>query len=92
MPRLCIVYFQTEAEHNSELSWSRWILNSLIYTYSGEFIFHDASKHAVFHLYFCDNTMICLADSSFLILRDNEDWIFLAFFPLVNIGLWSSLV
>ena len=48
------------AELNSEFSWSRWILNSLLYTYTDEFIFHVASKHTVWHLYFCDNTMICL--------------------------------
>ena len=62
-PRMRIVYFRHEAEINSELKWSRWILNSLIYTYSDEFISHVASKHAAWHLYFCDKTMICLEDS-----------------------------
>ena len=59
-PRMRIVYFRHETELNSELSWSRWILNSLIYSYSDKFISHVASKHAVWHLYFCSNTMICL--------------------------------
>ena len=54
------IYFRHEAELYSEPSWSHWILNSLIYTYSDEFISHVANKHAVWHLYFCDNTMICL--------------------------------
>ena len=53
-----IVYFWHEAEVNSELSCSCWILNSLIYTYSDKFISHVASKQAVWHLYFCDNTVI----------------------------------
>ena len=60
---MCIVYFRHEAELNSELSWSRWILNSLLHIYSEEFISHVASKHTVWHFYFCDNTMICLEDS-----------------------------
>ena len=55
-----IVYFQHEAELNSELSWSCWILSSLKYTYSDEFISHFASTHLYF---FTDNTMICLEDS-----------------------------
>ena len=59
---MCIVNFRHEAELNSELSWSRWILNSLIYAYSDKFISHVASKHAVWHLYFCDNTRICVED------------------------------
>ena len=37
-PWIRIVYFRDEAKLNSELSWSRCILNSLIYTYSDEFI------------------------------------------------------
>ena len=57
-----IVYFWHEAEVKSELSWSCLILNSLIYTYSDEFISHIASMHAVWHLYFCDNTTIRLED------------------------------
>ena len=49
--------FRHEAEVSSELICSRWIFNSLIYPYSNEFISHVASKHAVWHLYFCDITI-----------------------------------
>ena len=76
--------FRHEAEVSSELICSRWIFNSLIYPYSDEFISHVASKHAVWHLYFCDITIICLEESWFL--RENEDRLFFAFFPLVDIG------
>ena len=58
--RMLIVYFRHEAELSSDLSWSRLILNSLIYTYSDEFISHVESKQVAWHLYFCDKTMICL--------------------------------
>ena len=51
---MSIVYFRHETELNSELSWSRWILNSLIYSYSDKFISPVASKHAVWHPYFCN--------------------------------------
>ena len=33
--------------------------------YSEEFISHVASKHTVWHLYFCDITIICLEQSWF---------------------------
>ena len=80
---MCIVYFRHEAELNSELNWSGWILNSLIYPYSDEFISHVARKHTVWHLYFCDNNDL---PGKLLVLRKHEDGIFLVFFPLVNIG------
>ena len=82
--------FRHEAEVSSELICGRWIFNSLIYPYSDEFISHVASKQAVWYLYFCDITIICMEQPWFL--RENEDRIFLAFFPLVDIGPWSSVV
>ena len=78
---MCIVNFRHEAELNSELSWSRWILNSLIYAYSDKFISHVASKHAVWHLYFCDNTRICVEDSG-----PAKKMTKITFFPLVKVG------
>ena len=54
--------FWDEAEVSSELIL---IFNSLIYPYSDKFISHVASKHAVWHLYFCDITIICLEESWF---------------------------
>ena len=46
---MSIVYFWLEAtgKLNSELSWSCWILNSLIIIYSVKFISHVASKHTL---------------------------------------------
>ena len=79
---MSIVYFRHEAELNSELSWSRWILNSPIYVYSDEFISNVVNKHAVWHLYFCDNTIICLEDS--WSRKKDEDRMYLVFFPLVG--------
>ena len=75
--------FRHGAEASSELICSCWIFNSLIYLYSDEFISHFASKHAVWHLYFCDTNNL---PGRVLVLRENRDQIFLVFFPLVNIG------
>ena len=57
--------FWHEAEVSSELIWSHWIFNSLIYPYRDKFISHVSSKHAVWHLYCCDVTIICREESWF---------------------------
>ena len=57
--------FRHEAEVNSELICSCWIFYRLIYPYSDEFISHVASKHAVWHLYFCDITIIAWKNPGF---------------------------